>query len=91
VASSPSATWSSGGRNGAWSNHEPGRHDGPGVDDQEALAREFEHYHYLGLPVVDEAGVLVGVVKASDAIEIARKEATETCSSWSVCLARSGF
>ncbi len=46
-------------------------------DDQEALARQFEHYHFLGLPVVDEHGVLVGVVKASDALEIARKEATE--------------
>lgn len=47
------------------------------TDDQEELARQFEHYHYLGLPVVDEAGKLVGVVKASDALEIARREATE--------------
>jgi len=45
--------------------------------DQEALARQFEHYHYLGLPVLDAEGRLVGVVKASDAIEVARKEATE--------------
>lgn len=45
--------------------------------DQEELAREFEHYHYLGLPVLDAEGRLVGVVKASDAMEIARKEATE--------------
>lgn len=45
--------------------------------DQEELARQFEHYHYLGLPVVDAEGRLVGVVKASDALEIARKEATE--------------
>jgi len=47
------------------------------TDDQEELARKFEHYHYLGLPVLDAEGKLVGVVKASDAIEIARKEATE--------------
>lgn len=47
------------------------------TDDQEELARKFEHYHYLGLPVLDAAGKLVGVVKASDALEIARKEATE--------------
>ncbi|MBL9170643.1 MAG: magnesium transporter [Verrucomicrobiales bacterium] len=47
------------------------------TDDQEELARTFEHYHYLGLPVLDEEGKLVGVVKASDALEIARKEATE--------------
>jgi magnesium transporter len=46
-------------------------------DDQEELARLFERYHYLGLPVVDDQGVLVGVVKASDALEIARREATE--------------
>lgn len=46
-------------------------------DDQEAVARQFEHYHYLGLPVLDAEGRLVGVVKASDALEIARQEATE--------------
>ncbi len=45
--------------------------------DQEELARHFEHYHYLGLPVVDAENRLVGVVKASDAMEVARKEATE--------------
>ncbi|HRZ44055.1 MAG TPA: magnesium transporter [Candidatus Paceibacterota bacterium] len=45
--------------------------------DQEELARQFEHYHYLGLPVLDAEGRLVGVVKASDALAIARKEATE--------------
>ncbi len=45
--------------------------------DQEELARQFEHYHYLGLPVLDNEGRLVGVVKASDALAIARKEATE--------------
>jgi len=47
------------------------------TDDQEELARTVEHYHFLGLPVIDESGRIVGVVKASDALEIARKEATE--------------
>ena len=47
------------------------------TDDQEGVARQFEHYHYLGLPVLDAEGRLVGVVKASDALAIARKEATE--------------
>src|SRR6267378_3429160 len=47
------------------------------TDDQEELARKFEHYHYLGLPVLDADGRLVGVVKASDALEVATKEATE--------------
>jgi magnesium transporter len=46
-------------------------------DDQEEIARRFEHYHFLGLPVVDRLGRLVGVVKATDALEIAREEATE--------------
>ncbi len=46
-------------------------------DDQETVARQFEHYHYLGLPVLDREGRLVGVVKASDALEVAQAEATE--------------
>lgn len=46
-------------------------------DDQEKTAREFEHYHYLGLPVLDKDDRLVGVVKASDALEVAQTEATE--------------
>jgi magnesium transporter len=45
--------------------------------DQEELARQFEHYHYLGLPVLDADGRLIGVVKASDALEVASREATE--------------
>ncbi len=45
--------------------------------DQEELAREFEHYHYLGLPVVEHDGRLVGVVRANEIIEIAQEEATE--------------
>lgn len=49
----------------------------PAAADQEELARQFEHYHYLGLPVLDEKGRFVGVVKASDALEVASREATE--------------
>lgn len=45
--------------------------------DQEEIARQFEHYHYLGLPVLDHQGRLVGVVRANDVIEIAQHEATE--------------
>jgi magnesium transporter len=47
------------------------------ADDQEKIAQQFEHYHYLGLPVLDDQGRLVGVVKASDALEVAQAEATE--------------
>lgn len=45
--------------------------------DQEALALEFDHYHYLGLPVVDDRQRLVGIVKASDILQVAKEEATE--------------
>jgi len=45
--------------------------------DQEELARQFEHYHYFGLPVLDADARLVGVVKASDILQVAKREATE--------------
>jgi magnesium transporter len=45
--------------------------------DQENLVQEFDRYHYLGLPVLDADGRLVGAVKASDVLEVAAKEATE--------------
>jgi magnesium transporter len=45
--------------------------------DQEELARQFEHYHYLGLPVLDADGRLAGVVKASEILQVAKEEATE--------------
>ncbi len=45
--------------------------------DQEEIARQFEHYHYLGLPVVGRQGRLRGVVKATDALRVAQAEATE--------------
>lgn len=47
------------------------------ADDQEEIARQFERYHFLGLPVVDEEERLVGVVNANEAIQITREEATE--------------
>lgn len=37
----------------------------------------MEHYHFLGLPVVDEQERLVGVVKIRDALRVAQTEATE--------------
>lgn len=46
-------------------------------DDQEEIARQFQHYHYLGLPVLGRQGRLRGVVKASDALKVAQAEATE--------------
>ncbi|MCB1125586.1 MAG: magnesium transporter [Verrucomicrobiae bacterium] len=45
--------------------------------DREEIAREFEHYHFLALPVLDLQSRLVGIVKASDALHVAQAEATE--------------
>lgn len=47
------------------------------TDDQEEIARQLQHYHFLGLPVVDAQDRLVGVVKVRDAIRVAATEATE--------------
>ena len=46
-------------------------------DDQEEVARRFDDYGYMALPVLDKAGRLVGVVEANDAFDVAREEATE--------------
>ena len=40
-------------------------------DDQEQIAREIQRHSFLGLPVVDESGRLVGVVRAHDALRVA--------------------
>jgi magnesium transporter len=46
-------------------------------DDQEKIAQLFERHHYLGLPVLEHDGTLVGVVPASEVIGIVQEEATE--------------
>jgi len=46
-------------------------------DDQEEVVRLFEHYHYLGLPVLNEHGTLMGVIKSDDVLTVAVEEATE--------------
>ena len=45
--------------------------------DQEECARLMERYNLMTLPVTDEAGILVGVVKMEDMINIFQEEATE--------------
>lgn len=47
------------------------------TDDQEEVSRRIQHHRLLGLPVVDDQGRLVGVVKIRDAIRVAQTEATE--------------
>lgn len=46
-------------------------------DDQEKIARLFDHYHYMALPVLDRTGRLVGIVQANQVVEVIRREATE--------------
>ena len=46
-------------------------------DDQEKIARLFEHYHYLALPVVEKEGRLVGIVSARAVMGVIQHEATE--------------
>ncbi|MBP6124719.1 MAG: magnesium transporter [Phycisphaerae bacterium] len=46
-------------------------------DDQEVVARLIEKYDLIAIPIVDENGVLVGIVTHDDAIDIIRQEQTE--------------
>src|SRR2546430_989873 len=46
-------------------------------DDQEKIARLFEHYHYLALPVVEKEGRLLGIVSAKAVMGVIQDEATE--------------
>lgn len=48
----------------------------PGID-RELLAREFERYDYLELPIVDQSQRLLGIVTVDDVIDIIRAEGTE--------------
>ena len=45
--------------------------------DKEEVARLFDRYNYLALPVVDPENRLLGIVTADDAIDVMRQEATE--------------
>ncbi len=45
--------------------------------DQEEIARLFEHYNFMAVPVVDENGQMVGRITADDVIDVIEEEATE--------------
>lgn len=45
--------------------------------DQEEVARLMSDYGYQVLPVVDEAGKLVGIITIDDAVDVIQEEATE--------------
>lgn len=46
-------------------------------DDQEKVAALFRHYHLLALPVVNDAGILQGVITSDDILDVVDEEATE--------------
>ena len=45
--------------------------------DQEEAANLLQHYRLRALPVVDESGVLSGIITADDIIDVIQEEATE--------------
>ncbi len=45
--------------------------------DQEEVARLLQHYRLRAIPVVDEAGVLSGIITSDDVIDVIQEEATE--------------
>ena len=46
-------------------------------EDQEEVARAFEKYEFLALPVVDKNNALLGIVTVDDIVGIIKEEATE--------------
>ncbi|MEP9377608.1 magnesium transporter [Aquabacter sp. CN5-332] len=53
------------------------RHVVKASDDQEDVARLFEHYNLVSAPVVDDAGRLVGVITIDDVVDVIQEEADE--------------
>ncbi|MFI3284385.1 MAG: magnesium transporter [Erysipelotrichaceae bacterium] len=46
-------------------------------DDQEEVARLFDKYDYIMLPVVDDDNLIVGVITIDDIVDIIKEETTE--------------
>jgi magnesium transporter len=46
-------------------------------DDQETAVEVFKKYDRIALPVVDRAGMLIGIVTVDDVFDVAEEEATE--------------
>ena len=47
------------------------------TDDQEFVARQLAKYDFTAMPVVDEEGMLVGIVTIDDAVDVLTDESTE--------------
>ncbi len=52
-------------------------HSVTATQDQEEVARIFDKYDMMALPVIDDAGVLIGRITADDVIDVIQEEATE--------------
>ena len=46
-------------------------------DDQERAVHAFARYDMIALPVIDSAGILLGIVTVDDVLDVAKEEATE--------------
>jgi len=55
----------------------PDRHVVKATDDQENVARIFERYNLISMPVVDESARLVGVLTVDDIVDVIQEEADE--------------
>jgi magnesium transporter len=53
------------------------RHRVRATEDQEEVARLFEHYNLVAAPVVDEGDRLVGVITVDDVVDVIEQEAEE--------------
>jgi magnesium transporter len=56
---------------------EEDRHKVRATDDQEEVARLFEHYNLVAVPVVDVDDRLVGVITVDDVVDVISEEAEE--------------
>lgn len=47
------------------------------TDDQESVVQKLRHYDFLAIPVLDERGIMVGIVTHDDVLDVAIEEADE--------------
>ncbi len=47
------------------------------TDDQEYVAREMQRYDFMTMPIVDNEGMMVGIVTMDDAVDVLTEESTE--------------
>ncbi|HIF22452.1 MAG TPA: CBS domain-containing protein, partial [Gemmatimonadetes bacterium] len=45
------------------------------TDDQETVVHKLRHYDFLAIPVLDDRGIMVGIVTHDDVLDVAFDEA----------------